>query len=117
MAWSPLGSGFLAGTVSDIGENDFRKNNPRFARRNLAANRERFAPVLSLAKELEVTPAQLALSWLLHQGEDIVPIPGTRRSERLDENARAASIAMSSEIVSRINRLAPPGLAEGATLM
>jgi len=117
VAWSPLGSGFLTGTMGDLEENDFRKNNPRFAGRNLEANRERFAPVLTLAKELEATPAQLALAWLLHQGEDIVPIPGTRRSEHLDENARAASIALPSEILERINELAPPGLAEGATLM
>jgi aryl-alcohol dehydrogenase-like predicted oxidoreductase len=117
VAWSPLGSGFLTGTVSDLDENDFRKNNPRFAGRNLAANRERFAPLLTMAEGLDVTPAQLALAWLLHQGEDIVPIPGTRRLEHVDENARAVSVALTPAILARINELAPPGLAEGATLM
>jgi aryl-alcohol dehydrogenase-like predicted oxidoreductase len=103
--------------VSDLDENDFRKNNPRFAGRNLAANRERFAPLLTMAEGLDVTPAQLALAWLLHQGEDIVPIPGTRRLEHVDENARAVSVALTPAILARINELAPPGLAEGATLM
>jgi predicted oxidoreductase len=69
------------------------------------------------AKELDVTPAQLALSWLLHQGKDIFPIPGTRRPERIDENAKAADINLSDETLKRINDLARPGLAEGATLV
>ncbi|MGE5247760.1 MAG: aldo/keto reductase, partial [Verrucomicrobiota bacterium] len=68
------------------------QNNPRYAGENLRTNRNRFAPLMHLASELDVTPAQLALAWLLHQGQDIFPIPGTRRSERVDENANAAHI-------------------------
>jgi len=117
VAWSPLGGGFLTGTVNDLGESDFRRNNPRFSGDNLATNRDRFRPLVALAAELGVTPVQLALAWLLHQGDDIVPIPGTRRAERVEENARAARIALSPDTLRRIDALAPPGLAEGATLL
>ena len=78
VCWAPLGSGFLSGTVSSLSKDDFRHNNPRFAGENLNMNRHRFLPLLQLAEELGVTPAQLALAWLLHQGQDIFPIPGTR---------------------------------------
>jgi len=117
VAWSPLGSGFLAGPPDQLDENDFRRNNPRFAGDNLATNRDRFAPLMELARGLHVTPAQLALAWLLHQGPDIVPIPGTRRPERVDENARAAKIHLAPETLERIDELARPGLAVGATLV
>ncbi len=117
VCWSPLGSGFLTGTVGALGKNDFRRHNPRFARDNRAANRDRFAPIMQLARELGVTPAQLALAWLLHQGTDIFPIPGTRRPERIDENAKAADIQLGDEILKRIDGLARPGLARGATLI
>lgn len=117
MAWSPLGSGFLTGAVGDLGENDFRRNNPRYTGSNLAANRDRFVPLLRMAKDLCVAPAQLALAWLLHQGEEIFPIPGTRRAERIDENAKAADIKLSYEVLRQIDTLARPGLAEGATLL
>jgi aryl-alcohol dehydrogenase-like predicted oxidoreductase len=117
VAWSPLGSGFLTGTVNKLEGNDFRINNPRFKEKNLAANRSRFEPLMALAEELHVTPAQLALAWLLHQGRDIIPIPGTRKPERIDENALAASIELSPETLSRINELVPPGLAMGETLV
>jgi aryl-alcohol dehydrogenase-like predicted oxidoreductase len=117
VGWSPLGSGFLSGTVTSLSNGDFRQNNPRFAGENLASNRDRFRPFMMLAKELGVTPAQLALAWLLHQGQDIFPIPGTRRAERVDENARAADIHLTPELLKRINELARPGLAAGATLV
>lgn len=117
VGWSPLGSGFLTGTVNSLEKNDFRQNNPRYAGENLATNRDRFAPFMQIARELEVTPAQLALAWLLHQGKDVFPIPGTRRPERVEENAKAASIRMDDETLQRINELARPGLAQGATLV
>lgn len=117
VAWSPLGSGFLTGTVGSVEKNDFRQNNPRFSADNLATNRERFAPFMTIASELGVTPAQLALAWLLHQGPDIVPIPGTRRPERIDENARAAALRLDGATLRRIDDLARPGLARGATLV
>jgi aryl-alcohol dehydrogenase-like predicted oxidoreductase len=117
VAWSPLGSGFLTGTVRGLDENDFRRSDPRFTGENLATNRDRFAPLMDIAEELGVTPAQLALAWLLHQGQDIVPIPGTRRTERVNENARASEIKLDSATLRRIDELAPPGLAHGATLV
>jgi aryl-alcohol dehydrogenase-like predicted oxidoreductase len=117
VGWSPLGSGFLTGTVAELDKTDFRQHNPRFAGGNLARNRNRFAPFLQIARELNVTPTQLALAWLLHQGNDIFPIPGTRRPERIDENAKAADIRLNNETLKRINELARPGLAEGATLV
>jgi aryl-alcohol dehydrogenase-like predicted oxidoreductase len=117
VAWSPLGSGFLTGTVTGLDKNDFRQNNPRFAGENLAANRDRFAPLMDMAKALGVTPAQLALAWLLHQGQDIIPIPGTRRPERIEENAAAGEIKLDRATLQRIDELARPGLARGATLV
>lgn len=117
VGWSPLGSGFLADTVTSLDPGDFRQNNPRFSGQNLASNRDRFRPFMTVAKELGVTPAQLALAWLLHQGQDIFPIPGTRRAERVEENAKAADIHLTPELLKRIDELARPGLAEGATLV
>ncbi len=115
--WSPLGGGFLTGTVTQLDKDDFRQHNPKYAGSNLTANRDRFAPLLDLAKQIGATPSQLALAWLLHRGENIVPIPGTRRPERLDENAGAANVALDSDTLAQIDRLAPAGLAEGATLV
>lgn len=117
VGWSPLGSGFLANTVTSLDQGDFRQNNPRFSGQNLVSNRDRFRPFMRVAKELGVTPAQLALAWLLHQGQDIFPIPGTRRAERVEENAKAADIHLTPELLKRINELVQPGLAEGATLI
>lgn len=117
VAWSPLGAGFLTGTVNSLGANDFRQHNPRFAGANLATNAGRYAPLLQLASELSITPAQLALAWLMHQGEDVIPIPGTRRAEHIDENARAASIQLDEKQLRQIDALAQPGLAEGRTLV
>jgi len=117
VAWSPLGSGFLTGTVSSLDKNDFRQNNPRYTAENLVRNLDLFAPFMDIAKDLSVTPAQLALAWLLHQGQDIVPIPGTRRPERVNENANASVIQLNSVMMQRIDELAPPGLAKGATLV
>jgi len=115
--WSPLGSGFLTGTVESLAPDDFRNNNPRYQGENFTTNKERFAPLMQFAEELEITPAQLALAWLLHQGDDIVPIPGTRKQSRVTENAAAAEMILSSETVRQISLLAAPGLAKGQTLV
>jgi aryl-alcohol dehydrogenase-like predicted oxidoreductase len=117
VAWSPLGGGFLAGTVSSVPKGDFRHNNPRYSDANLQANADRFAPVTAIARELGITPAQLALAWLLHQGDDVIPIPGSRRKERVDENAAAAAVRLRPEVLARIEAAAPRGLAAGATLL
>ena len=85
----PLGGGFLTGTIDTLGADNFRNNNPRYQGDNFAANKQRFAPLMKLAEELGITAAQLSLAWLLHQGEDIIPIPGTRSQKRVTENARA----------------------------
>lgn len=115
--WSPLGSGFLTGTVTQLAKDDFRHANPKFAGENLPANADRFAPLLALARELDITPAQLALAWLLHRGGDIVPIPGSRKPERVSENAAAAAVKLSAEVLQRIEQIAPPGAAAGGTLL
>lgn len=117
VAWAPLGAGFFAGDLPEIGRNDFRNRNPRFSAENLPGNRDRFAPLLDLAKGLGITPTQLALAWLLHRGEDVFPIPGTRRPERVDENARAADVRLDGATLRRIDEIARPGLAKGATLV
>lgn len=117
VAWSPLGNGFLTGAVTGVGEGDFRAAMPRFAPENLQTNRDRFAPFMNIARELHVTPAQLALAWLLHQGPDIIPIPGTRSVHHLEENAGAAAIKLDSATLQRIEQLIPPGLAQGSKML
>ena len=117
VAWSPLGAGFLTGTVGTLGAGDFRQHNPRFAGDRLALNTERFAPLMRLAGEFGVTPAQLALAWLLHRGDDVFPIPGTRHAARVVENAGASAIRLDADQLRRIDALSRPGLAEGATLV
>ena len=100
VAYSPLGRGFLTGAIAkvdDLAANDWRRSNPRFQGENFDRNQQLVAAVTSLAQQRGCTPAQLALAWLLHQGEDIVPIPGTRRIERLDENAAASRITLDEE--------------------
>jgi aryl-alcohol dehydrogenase-like predicted oxidoreductase len=117
--WSPLGAGFFAGSADRIGApgEDFRTNHPRFRPENLQANRDRYAPLRGLAAELDITPAQLALAWLLHQGEDIVPIPSTRTPDHLDENLAAAGVALDEATLARIDELAPAGAASGSALL
>lgn len=116
VAWGPLGNGFLAG-AREIGAHDFRRNAPRFQPENLRQNLDRFAPLRDLAAEIAVTPAQLALAWLLHRGDDIVPIPGTRSIEHLESNIEATEIRLSREVLDRIEQLAPADLAAGEALL
>lgn len=116
VAWSPLGAGFLAGGVK-MGEGDFRNVIPRFNEKNLAANQNRFAPLADIAKECGITPAQLALAWLLHQGDDIFMIPGTRSISRMDENAAAADVVLDAETLARIDDICGIGAAVGETLV
>jgi aryl-alcohol dehydrogenase-like predicted oxidoreductase len=116
VAWSPLGAGFLAGTT-EVGADDFRSNNPRFSGEHRTRNEERFAPLREVAASLAISPAQLALAWILAQGPDIVPIPGSRNPRRVEENLRAAEVALDPETLARIEAIAPPGAASGPTLM
>lgn len=115
--WSPLGSGFLTGTVTEVPSSDFRLHNPKFTGSNFRENLVRFTPIKGFAANLGVSPAQLALAWLLHQGKDIVPIPGTRRASRLDENTKSASITLDTATLRRIDELMPIGAAKGGTLL
>jgi aryl-alcohol dehydrogenase-like predicted oxidoreductase len=114
VAWSPLGAGFFADSAATA-PTDFRANHPRFSAGNLAANHDRYAPLRGLAQELDITPAQLALAWLVHQ--DVVPIPGTRTPDHLDENLAAADVGLDAEILARIDEIARPGAAAGEALL
>jgi aryl-alcohol dehydrogenase-like predicted oxidoreductase len=110
VAYSPLGRGFLSGRFSspdELDEGDFRRYAPRFSGENLDHNRELVARVNELAAEKGVTPGQLALAWVLHRGEHIVPIPGTKRVSYLEENLAAADIELSEDEVRRITDSVP----------
>ena len=116
VAYSPLGRGFLSGRVSspdDLDPDDFRRRNPRFQGDNFDRNLELVERVREIAEEKDVTPAQLALAWVLHQGDDIVPIPGTKRAHYLEENARAAEVELSDEDLARIEDAFPKGATSG----
>jgi aryl-alcohol dehydrogenase-like predicted oxidoreductase len=106
VAYSPLGRGFLTGAIQhldQLAKEDWRRMNPRFAPENFHTNQKLVDAVTALANDKACTPAQLALAWLLHQGPDIVPIPGTRRVARLDENAAAVRVTLSRDDLSRID--------------
>jgi aryl-alcohol dehydrogenase-like predicted oxidoreductase len=116
VAYSPLGRGFLTGqirSVDDLSDDDWRRSNPRFQEEALRQNVELADRVRALAEELVVTPAQLALAWVQAKGNDIVPIPGTKRPERLSENVAAAEIELSDEDVAALDQAAPAGSAVG----
>ncbi len=116
VAYSPLGRGFLTGAFQkpeDFAPNDFRRHMPRFQGDNFERNLRLVEKVKQIADEKNCTPAQLALAWLLAQGEDIVPIPGTKRRERLEENVQAVGIELSAADLRRIQEVAPLGAAAG----
>jgi aryl-alcohol dehydrogenase-like predicted oxidoreductase len=117
VAYSPLGRGFLTGKFQrfeDLAPDDFRRHSPRFQGENFAKNLALVEKVRELALELHCTPAQLALAWLLTQGADIVPIPGTTRIATLEENVGAVGVALGAAVLARIEALAPKGVAAGA---
>ena len=111
VAYSPLGRGFLTGTlrtpadVERLDDNDFRKNNPRFTGENLHRNLHLADQVRAVADQAGATVAQVALAWLLAQGDDIVPIPGTKRVSRLEENAAADAVTLSQEQLDTLTAL------------
>jgi len=116
VAYSPLGRSLLTGAVrqaTDIPEGDGRSRHPRFAGDNLARNLAMVAEIEAVAQSKGCKPGQVALAWLLAQGDDIVPIPGTKRSGRVDENLAALDVALSADEVARLSAALPPGAAAG----
>ncbi len=113
--YSPLGRGFLSGRFSspdDLDSNDFRRHGPRFTGDNLDANLKLAAKVAEIAKGKGVTPAQLALAWVLAQGDDIVPIPGTKRRTYLEQNAAAVDVELTADDLARIDAEVPRAAGE-----
>jgi aryl-alcohol dehydrogenase-like predicted oxidoreductase len=116
VAYSPLGRGFLTGVITSadtLEDGDFRRANPRFQGENLTANLALVDKVSEIAAEKECTPGQLALAWALAQGDDVVPIPGTKRRTWLEQNAEAVELSLSAEDLARIDEAAPVGAASG----
>jgi aryl-alcohol dehydrogenase-like predicted oxidoreductase len=111
--YSPLGRGELTGSVDMSADDDFRRSSPRFQAGNRERNLELVDQLKQLAGEIDRTPAQLALAWLVHQGGDVAPIPGTRHVNRLEENAAAAEIELTQDQLDRLEELFPPGAAAG----
>ena len=114
--YSPLGRGFLTGqfqTPEDIPEGDFRRHNPRFQGENFTQNLKLVDAVKQMADSKGITPGQLALAWVLAQGPDFVPIPGTKRTKYLRENAAAVDIQLSAEDLARLDEIAPKDVAAG----
>jgi aryl-alcohol dehydrogenase-like predicted oxidoreductase len=116
VAYSPLGRGFLTGQITspdDFAPDDFRRRNPRFQGANFERNLQLVDRVREIANEQDCTPGQLALAWVMAQGKDIVPIPGTKRRTYLEENVAAVELELSAEDLERIDEAAPVGAAAG----
>ena len=116
VAYSPLGRGFLTGQIKrfeDFAPDDYRRISPRFQGENFQKNLELVSRVDEIAKQKKCTPSQLALAWLLARGSDILPIPGTKRRQYLEENAGALQVNLTPEDLRRINEVAPQGAAAG----
>lgn len=116
VAYSPLGRGFLTGqfrSLDDLPDDDYRRNTPRFQGENFQRNLDLVRRVEEIAKEKHCNPAQLALAWVLAQGDDIVPIPGTKRRKYLEENVGALNVKLSRDDLARIDEVFPPDVAAG----
>jgi aryl-alcohol dehydrogenase-like predicted oxidoreductase len=116
VAYSPLGRGFLSGrfhSPEDLPQGDYRRNSPRFQGENFKKNLDLVNRVKEIAIEKKCTPSQLALAWVLAQGKDIVPIPGTTTRKHLEENVRAVEITLTKDDLRRIEEVAPKGAAAG----
>ena len=116
VAYSPLGRGFLTGaykTIEDFAADDYRRHSPRFQGENFARNLQLVEKVRELAAKKKATPSQLALAWLLAQGKDIVPIPGTKQRKYLDENVAASALTLTREDLAALDAIVPKGAAAG----
>jgi aryl-alcohol dehydrogenase-like predicted oxidoreductase len=114
--FSPLGRGFLTGQIrrfEDLGADDFRRQSPRFQGDNFQRNLDLVEKVSAIARQKHCSPGQLALAWVLAQGEDIVPSPGTKRRRHLQENVRALDVSLTSDDLARIEEAAPKGSFSG----
>jgi aryl-alcohol dehydrogenase-like predicted oxidoreductase len=114
--YAPLGRGFLTGQIKsadDLDPDDYRRNTPRFQGENFQKNLDLVREIEAMAREKGCTPAQLALAWVLAQGDDIVPIPGTKRRKYLEENVGALDVRLGPDDLARIDRVIPPGMAAG----
>ena len=114
--YSPLGRGFLTGlikSVDDLATDDFRRNSPRFQGENFQKNLDLVREIEAMAREKGCAPSQLTLAWVLAQGNDIVPIPGTKRRRYLEENVGALNVTLTTDDLARIDRIIPPGAAAG----
>ena len=114
--YSPLGRGFLTGRFKDqqsLETGDYRRNTPRFQGENFERNLDLLKEVETLATEKGATPGQIALAWVMAQGDDVVPIPGTKRAERVDENLAALGVVLSADEVAQLSAALPPGAAAG----
>jgi aryl-alcohol dehydrogenase-like predicted oxidoreductase len=114
--YSPLGRGFLTGqikSVDDLADDDFRRNSPRFQGENFQKNLDLVREIEAMAREKGCAPSQLALAWVMAQGDDIVPIPGTKRRRYLEENVSALDVRLTTDDLARIDRTIPPGAAAG----
>ena len=117
VCWSPLGAGFLTGTFSQLAKDDFRNNNPKMQGDNFRDNLQRLARIKKIASDTGISPAQLALAWLISQGDNIIPIPGSRKKSRIDENLSALDITLSKETLQSLDSIAPIGAFKGATMI
>jgi aryl-alcohol dehydrogenase-like predicted oxidoreductase len=116
VAYSPLGRGFLTGRIKsmdDLEENDYRRRSPRLQGENFRKNLDVVAKIEELAREKNVTPSQLAIAWVLHRGDDIVPIPGTKHVRYLEENVGGLAVQLSEDDLRRIDEVAPKGITAG----
>ncbi|HEY0477617.1 MAG TPA: aldo/keto reductase [Kofleriaceae bacterium] len=116
VAYSPLGRGFLTGQIKkidDLAPDDFRRHSPRFQPDNFARNLALVEHITALARQKGVTPGQLALAWVLSRGDDILPIPGTKRRTYLEENVAAADLTFTADELAKIDAIAPKGVAAG----
>lgn len=116
VAYSPLGRGFLTGTVTSstsLEEGDWRRHHPRFQDENITRNRELVGRIEAIATNKGVSASQLALAWVMAQGDDVVPIPGTRRVSHLESNVAAADVELTTEELAALEEIAPPGAAAG----
>ena len=116
IAYSPLGRGFLTGGIKspeDFEAGDYRRSSPRFQGENFTRNLKLVETVKQLAEASGITPSQLALAWVLAQGDDIVPIPGTKRRKYLEENAAAVDVSLAPELIQKLQQAFPPDAAAG----